>query len=298
MKYHQIEAFYHVMLTGSISQAAKNLGRTQPAVSMTINTLEDLLGTRLFDRHAGRLSIRAEAHVLFEQVGPVMRQLQDIRTRFGGLSDFAVPRQSIITANNPGIQMIPAAIAPLAAQGQEFRLMNGTAAMVVSEIENQRHDLGITDEGPAQIQMTSPLYEAEVFELPVCALYPAGLLGSVGRSVSLSQIGQHPVSTLYAQHGMASELRAALPPSRVEFESLFPMACNALATGNVAIVDIITCQTIKTLLGQQLPADFRVIEDAVPARYFLLRPRYRPRSNMGDRTYEAVRTAFVKIQTA
>ncbi len=297
MKHHQIEAFYHVMLTGSISHAAVNLGRTQPAISSTISVLEDLLGTRLFDRHAGRLTARAEAHVLFEQIGPVMRQLQDIRSRFSNVSAFPIPRLSIISANNPGMHIIPAAVAPLAARGQEFRLMNGAAAMIVSEIENQRHDIGVTDQGPGKIRLDSPLYEAEVFNVPVCGLYSAGLLGSVGRDVSLGQLAQHPICMLYEQHGMAPHLRQELPPPLMEFESLFPMACHALASGSVAIVDLITCYTIRALVGTQLPAEFRPIHDVAPAEYYLLRPRYRPRSAMADQAHAAIRAALAAHST-
>ena len=293
MKHHQIEAFYHVMLTGSISQAAVNLGRTQPAVSMTISTLEDLLATRLFDRHAGRLTPRAEAQVLFEQIGPVMRQLQDIRARFGGVAAFPVPRVSIISASNPGMQMIPAAIRPLAARGQDFRLMTGPAATVLSEIENQRHDIGVADQGPALIRSDSPLFQAELFESPVCALFPAGLLGTIGPTVNLAQISAHPVCMLYDRHGMAGELRAALPPPRMEFDSFFSMACHALASGSVCIVDAVTCVTVRALVGAQLPAEARPIDGAPPARYHLLRPRFRPRSAMSDRTYEVIRAALL-----
>lgn len=293
MKHHQIEAFYHVMLTGSISKAAVNLGRTQPAVSMTIGTLEDLLGTRLFDRHAGRLTPRAEAQVLFEQISPVMRQLHDIRARFGGVAAFPLPRVSIISASNPGLQMIPAAIRPLAATGQDFRLMTGPAATVLSEIENQRHDIGLSDQGPALIRTDSPLFEAEVFESRVCALFPAGLLGTVGPTVSLAQISAHPVCMLYDRHGMASELRATLPPPRMEFDTFFPMACHALASGSVCIVDAITCATVKAVVGAQLPSEHRLIESAAPARYHLLRPRFRPRSAMSDRAYAAIRAALL-----
>lgn len=292
MKYHQLEAFYQVMLTGSISQAAANLGRTQPAVSMTISTLEDLLGTRLFDRHAGRLTVRAEAQVLFEQVGPVMRQMQDIRSRFSGVAAFPVPRLSIIAASNPGTHMVPAAIAPLAASGQDFRLMTGSAAQIVSEIENQRHDIGLTDQGPAEIRPSSQLYEAEVFEIPVCALFPAGLLAPSGADVSLDQILGHPVCALYDRHGMAADLRSQLPPARIEFENFFPMACHALASGSVAIVDAITCATVRALLHPALAADWRPIRGAAPARYFLLRPLYRPRSRMADQAHETIRAAL------
>lgn len=189
-----------MLLTGSISQAAVNLGRTQPAVSMTISTLEDLPGTRLFDRHAGRLTPRAEAQVLFEQIGP--------------------------------------------------------AATVLSMIENQRHDIGLADQGPALIRSDSPLFQAELFESPVCALFPAGLLGTIGPTVSLAQISAHPVCMLYDRHGMASELRAALPPPGVEFDGFFPMACRALAS-SVCIVDAITCATVRALAGAQIPAEAR-----------------------------------------
>lgn len=296
MKYHQIEAFYQVMLTGSISQAAVNLSRTQPAVSMTINTLEDMLGAKLFDRHAGRISPRAEAHVLFEQIGPVMRQLHDIRSRFTQLSSFAVPRLSVISASNPGMHIIPSAIAPFAAVGQEFRLMNGSAATVVSEIENQRHDIGLTDQGPTEIRMNSPLYEIEMFEIPVFALYPAGMIPDTSGQISIRQIAEHPICTLYAQHGMAAEIRKSLPEPRVEFESFFPMACYAMANASVAIVDALTCASIQALTHGTFSPEFLPIQDAKPARYYLLRPNYRARSAMADKAYDAIRNALARYK--
>lgn len=298
MKYHQIEAFYQVMLTGSISQAAVNMGRTQPAVSMTINTLEDLLGARLFDRHAGRITPRSEAHVLFEQIGPVMQQLHDIRSRFTQLSSFAVPRLSIISASNPGLHVIPNAIAPLAAAGQDFRLMNGSAAAVVSEIENQRHDVGLTDQGPTEIRMNSPLYEVEMFEIPVFALYPAGMVPDARDQITTDQIADHPICALYAQHGMASEIRERLPAPRVEFESFFPMACYALANSSIAIVDAFTCASIQALTKGALPSEFLPIQGAQPARYYLLRPNYRARSTMADKAHAAIRSALERYKVS
>ena len=292
MKYHQIEAFYQVMLTGSISQAAVNLGRTQPAVSMTINTLENLLGARLFDRHAGRISPRSEAHVLFEQVGPVMRQLHDIRSRFTRLSSFAVPRLSIISASNPGMHIIPSAIAPVAAAGQDFQLMTGSAATIVSEIENQRHDIGLTDQGPTEIRMNSPLFEVEVFEIPVLALFPRGMVPGTGGDITTGQIAEHPICTLYAQHGMAADIRARLPAPRVEFDSFFPMACYAMANASVAIVDALTCASIQALTRGVFSPEYLPIRDAQPAKYYLLRPTYRARSMMADNAYAAVRTTL------
>lgn len=125
------------MLTGSISKAANNLGRTQPAVSMAISTLEEELSTTLFDRHAGRITPRKEAEILFEQIRYVMQQMKDISHHFQQLEAIPVPRISIISSSIAGMDLIPTAVSAIAKSGQELRLMNGTSDTIISEIENQ-----------------------------------------------------------------------------------------------------------------------------------------------------------------
>ena len=51
----QLRAFQQVMLTGSMTEAAHNLGRTQPAISALIAGLEETVGYPLFGRRGGRL---------------------------------------------------------------------------------------------------------------------------------------------------------------------------------------------------------------------------------------------------
>ncbi|HHU29098.1 MAG TPA: LysR family transcriptional regulator [Firmicutes bacterium] len=50
MKMAQIEAFYNVIQSGSISQAARRGHLTQPAVSMQVRDLEERLKLRLLER--------------------------------------------------------------------------------------------------------------------------------------------------------------------------------------------------------------------------------------------------------
>ena len=54
----QLTTFREVMRSGSISQAARSVGRTQPAVSTMIRTLEDQLGFALFVRDRASSSPR------------------------------------------------------------------------------------------------------------------------------------------------------------------------------------------------------------------------------------------------
>ena len=55
MNFRQLEAFRHVILTGTTKEAAKRMFVTQPAVSRLINALEEELGFPLFNRLKGRL---------------------------------------------------------------------------------------------------------------------------------------------------------------------------------------------------------------------------------------------------
>lgn len=60
--------FYTVANTGNISQAAKQLFNSQPAVSKSIRKLEESLGVSLFSRSSRGVTLTAEGHVLYEHV--------------------------------------------------------------------------------------------------------------------------------------------------------------------------------------------------------------------------------------
>ena len=55
MNFRQLEAFRHVILTGTTKEAANRMFVTQPAISRLINALEEELGFMLFNRLKGRL---------------------------------------------------------------------------------------------------------------------------------------------------------------------------------------------------------------------------------------------------
>jgi len=55
MNFRQLEAFRHVILTGTTKEAASRMFVTQPAISRLINALEEDLGFALFNRLKGRL---------------------------------------------------------------------------------------------------------------------------------------------------------------------------------------------------------------------------------------------------
>ena len=72
------EAFRAVMISGSVTSAAKLLRRTQPSVSRTLVELEEYAGAKLFERQGRRLSPTPEAYKLLPDVEAALKTLNDL----------------------------------------------------------------------------------------------------------------------------------------------------------------------------------------------------------------------------
>jgi DNA-binding transcriptional LysR family regulator len=104
LQFKQIQAFHTIMDTGTVTQAAKRLGISQPGVSNLISSLEHELGFALFTRISGRLQPTAEAHHLMGSTATVIssfeklnRKARAIRSQDAGKLDIsALPELSMV----------------------------------------------------------------------------------------------------------------------------------------------------------------------------------------------------------
>lgn len=104
MELDQLKAFLTVLRTGSFSQAAQDMYRTQPAISVKIRSLENELGHRLLERRqkgvdltpAGEI-LRRRAEAIFAEVDTMTTELSDLSARKTGRvpSEQATPCASI-----------------------------------------------------------------------------------------------------------------------------------------------------------------------------------------------------------
>ncbi|MGB4116381.1 MAG: LysR family transcriptional regulator [Polaromonas sp.] len=79
MRLRHIEVFNAVMLTGSVSGAARLINVTQPAVSRILQHAELQLGFALFQRAKGRLLPTSEALTLYPHIEQLFAQLDDVQ---------------------------------------------------------------------------------------------------------------------------------------------------------------------------------------------------------------------------
>ena len=85
MRLRHIEVFNAVMLTGSVSGAARLISVTQPAVSRILQHAEVQLGFALFQRTKGRLVPTVEAITLYPHVEQLFAQLDEVQRLAAGL---------------------------------------------------------------------------------------------------------------------------------------------------------------------------------------------------------------------
>lgn len=122
MNFRQLEVFRAVMATGSVSDAARLLHVSVPAVSRVLSHTEHRLGFALFERIKGRLHPTAEARLLYQEVEQVyagVRRISDIaqelaQRRYGLLS--------VVSSPSIGQQLVPEAIARYHMGHPEVRL--------------------------------------------------------------------------------------------------------------------------------------------------------------------------------
>src|SRR5579872_6196477 len=81
-RYQQLRGFCYAAATGSVSQAAKQMGRSQPAVSQQIQSLESEMAAKLFFRRGSKIQLTHEGELLFEMALPLIEQLEHLDEQF------------------------------------------------------------------------------------------------------------------------------------------------------------------------------------------------------------------------
>ncbi|VVD87774.1 LysR family transcriptional regulator [Pandoraea iniqua] len=78
----QLKAFIAVFEERNITAAARRLHLSQPALSGTIKSLEDLLGAQLFTREARGVAVTEAARILYPQARRILSQTDSMTRQF------------------------------------------------------------------------------------------------------------------------------------------------------------------------------------------------------------------------
>jgi DNA-binding transcriptional LysR family regulator len=111
MSLRQLEIFRAVMITGSISEAARMLSIAQPSVSRILQLTEDKLGFLLFERLRGRLFPTPEAKRLFKEVETAYAGVQRVDDLARSMVEGRTGKLNIVCSPSLSVYLVPRAIA-------------------------------------------------------------------------------------------------------------------------------------------------------------------------------------------
>lgn len=141
----QLEAFAAVMSAGSITGAARLLGRSQPAVSRLIQDLESDIGYALLHRNGPRISPTARGVLFHAEVERHFVGLTHIRARAVAIGLDELPTLTIAATPSLAIGVLPQALAAITPEllPRHFHVQALAAEDAVQAVLARSADLGL-----------------------------------------------------------------------------------------------------------------------------------------------------------
>ncbi|CAG0984376.1 Octopine catabolism/uptake operon regulatory protein OccR [Burkholderiales bacterium] len=276
-----VEVFYAIMRAGSITEAARILNVTQPAVSVALKHLESRLRMKLFDRSGGRLRPTPEAKALLPDVAEIFGRLGAVERLSQDLAGGARGVLSIAATPPLCDGFVAKAVATFVAKrpGVKISLQSLASPIVLDRVVNREVDLGVVYE-PV---VSAAVHTEEVMRASIGCVMPARHPLAKRATVRARDLAPYPVVTYLPQ--------ALLRPHIDRFlsEKASPIAIS-VETGTSSTAIMLAAHgagvaLIETALFAARPVPgfvMRPVEPRIELRSLLLRPRLAAASRVLD----------------
>jgi DNA-binding transcriptional LysR family regulator len=147
MDIRQIEIFVAIMERGSLTEAAKSLGITQPAVSGALSRLERHIGFSLFRRDGRQIVPTAEAALLHEEASRALNGVAQLDHVVADITETRRGRLVIASNPGPGISWLPgiAAAFRFGRPDVTVRFLTRSSREVRSLVAGRALDMGLAE---------------------------------------------------------------------------------------------------------------------------------------------------------
>lgn len=285
----QLRVFRDLMDTGSVSETARKLGRTQPAISLSLKKLEKSLDLKLFERRGRQLIPVPEAHYLMAEASDILDRLSTVSGTIKGLVNAESGSLHIATMPGPSAYLFPRFISKAVAGSPDVRVtLSSRSSPQIRELAGtQNIDFGFADFD--QPVGKPPHYETEIARADCFfALSRTHSLAS-NASVSIVEMSDVPMGMLHPSHPFPRRVLRAFEQQGARFNSVvtsqffMPMIPFISAGQCCAIVDPLTVATERRLNSSDGRILFLPIHDNLRYEYAILTPSLRPPSQLALR---------------
>ena len=293
MNLRQIEVFHAVMLTGSVTAAARYLNVSQPAISNVLKHTELQLKFKLFERIGGRLHPTPEANDLMPDVSEIFGRIGTFKRFVQDMQDGRMGR--IILATSPTLvnAFLPRAVALFRQRNSAVRItiQSLPTPLVVERVARREVDMGMV-----YAPVTDDAVEGEgLLVTEMACVVPKNHLLAKKRRIKARDLEDQMVISL----GSATRIgrlieeecrKLGVPAPEIGIEASSSLAaCLMVSEGaGVGLVD-----TAMSLSRKFDDLAFRPFEPKIPVEVRLIYPRDRPRSratlNLSAQLHRTVR---------
>ena len=208
------------MRAGSVSGAARTLGRTQPALSAAVKEMEKRLDFQLFTRENGRLQPAPETFFLLQRADEIISQVEHLEQmmRTGGAATAA--KIAVISMPVLSEHFLPGVIAAFTAVQPQagFHLAVEGSPDVLAAMEAQRFDVGLAERG-----QTNALVNCRQFEVPCVCAFPGDDPLLAKRFITPADLAGRTCASFLPNHHIARALHMAFDEAGVPLNPKFEM---------------------------------------------------------------------------
>lgn len=216
MSFFQYEVLTKAVETGTLTQAAEELGYSQSGLTRAINALEDEWNVKILMRGRNGVKLTAEGERLLPYIRTVLHDQRRLEERIGEINGLRDGLIRIGTFNSVSAQWLPGIIKKFHTDhsGIRFELLHGTDAQIVNWIGDGRVDVGF---------VAYPTRN----ELEADFLYRDPIVSIFAENDPLAKLEKFPLSMLpelpyvALNEGVEDEITAILNQNRIEPDARF-----------------------------------------------------------------------------
>ena len=209
----QLRHFVVLAEAGSFVQACKALYVTQPALTRSIQALEDELGGRLFDRLGRRIALTPFGSEALQRARRLVADAEALKQTGKGLHAGLIGNLRIGLSSGPGALLSTPLMLHMAERYPKLQLQisRGNTAVLIDELRDQRLDAAVVD--VRSVRPAADLQVAQAFELEAGFLVrPDHPLALRGRPVGIEDVLAYPVASTPLSDEVARLLIARYGP--------------------------------------------------------------------------------------
>lgn len=300
LSFRQLQAFREVMRTGSVSDAARILGRTQPAVSALIANLESELGIALFRRQRGKMAPTPEAQYFLGEADAILERLALSTRTMREIGALAKGRLNIACMPAAASLLMPQLLGDFLQEKPEVRasLMMRASPVIEEWVASQQYDIGL-----GETPKPSAAIETVDFQMMcVCAIPEGDPLADL-EVIEAHHLSGKPMAALQDGHpNLIATLRAfeqqqAQFVHRFELRTFHPALTLVAKNLCYCVCDPITAVGYLNMQPEPRPVVFRPFRPGVALEISIMQPAHRPPSVLADEFAKLLRSALEGVNS-